>query len=130
MKKINTNLPYSPHLKEIMAEIIAVLKKHDVAAHVLLQEYGFSEYLMTIDPTWSLLRFDQGNIRIRSKLIEDFAGDKNAQYQASINTAGMVRQFADILARDARLFEDIHALLDQNWNITHTPGIYTPDRKQ
>jgi hypothetical protein len=54
MKK-NTQLDYSPELKQAMVEIKAVLKKYDIAAHVLLHEPGFSEYLNAIEPSWSLI---------------------------------------------------------------------------
>jgi hypothetical protein len=130
MKPINTQLPYSPHLKEIMAELIAVLNKYDVAAHVMLQENGFSEYLLSVDPTWSLLRIENNQIRLRSKLVEDFGGDKEAQKHASVCTANMIRQFADVLARDAKVFEELDNYLGQQWDITHTPGEYTNYRKQ
>jgi hypothetical protein len=130
MKKSNTTLNYSPHLKEIMAEIRAILMKHDIASYILLQEPGFSEYAIAIEPTWSVLQLKKNGIHIRSKLADDFGGDKNAQHEANESTASLVRHFADILARDGKLFEDIHSILLAHWEITHTQGVSTPHKPQ
>lgn len=130
MKKPNTALPYSPHLKEVMSEITAILKKHDIAAYVLLQEPGFSEYLMAIEPSWSVLKLTKNRLNVRSKLAEDFAGDKNAQHHANESTASLVRHFADILRRDAALFEHVYSILLEHWEMTHTTGTHTPHKPQ
>ncbi len=130
MSQIKHPIDYSSHLKEVMAEIKAVLKKHDIAAYILLQKPGFSEYLIAIEPTWSILRIEKNGIRIRSKLADDFAGDIDAKHKADESTASLVRHFADILKRDAKLFEDIHSILLEHWKITHTAGTHTPHRPQ
>jgi hypothetical protein len=126
--KENTQLDYSPKLKEAMAEIKAVLKKHDIAAHVLLHEPGYSEYLNAIEPSWSLIRIVDDGIRVRSKLLEDFGGDKEAQHKASEATASLIRHFADVLYRDAEVFESLHAMLIKHWDITYSGGVHTPHR--
>jgi len=129
MTDINTELNYSPKLKEAMAEIKAILKKHDIAGHVVLHEPGFSEYLLAIEPSWSLLRFDKNQIRFRSKL-EDFTGDRDAQHQASENTVSLIKHFVDVLNRDAGIFEDLHKILLKHWKITHSEGVHTGHRPQ
>lgn len=122
--------PYSSKLKEAMAEIKAILTKHDIAGHVLLQEPGFSEYLMAIEPSWSVLRVVNNGIRIRSKLQDDFDGDRAAKLAADQASANLVRHFADLLARDAEIFEQIDELLHKTWASEHGPGTHTPHRPQ
>lgn len=129
MTEINSGLVYSPKLKEAMAEIKAILTKHDIAGHVLLHEPGFSEYLLAVEPSWSVLQLIDGGVRIRSKLV-DFNGDKDAQHKASESTASLIRIFADLLERDSILFEKMHDILMEHWDITHTQGIHTPHRPQ
>jgi hypothetical protein len=127
MTEINSGLNYSPKLKEAMAEIKAIIIKHDIAAHVLLHEPGFSEYLLEIEPCWSILKLEKKGIRIRSKL-EDFAGDRDAQRKASEDTTSLIRHFADLLARDSEIFEQIYKMLLKHWDITHSKGIHTGHR--
>lgn len=122
-------LNYSPTLKEAMAEIKAIIAKHDISGHVILHEPGFSEYFFAIEPSWSLLKIEKNGIRIRSKL-EDFAGNKDAQKKASENTVSLIRHFIDDMVRDTKLFEQIYKMLSKHWDITHSQGIHTPHRPQ
>lgn len=126
---MNTTLNYSPQLKEIMSEIKAVLQKHDVAAYILLHEPGFSEYLISIEPSWSIIRLEKNSVRFRSKLNEDFGGDQDAQLDANTRTANLVCHFSDVLANGAALFGRLEKVLNKTWQIEHSACIHTPDRK-
>jgi len=123
---------YSPKLKEAMAEIKAVLEKHDIAGYVVLYENHLQEFLLKIDPSWSLCFFeekdDKVGIRFRSKLA-DFGGDRAAQKNATEVSTGMLRHFADACLRDARIFEMVLSMLAEHFEITHTGGKLRPDWK-
>jgi len=125
---IDTQLPYSPRLKEIMAEIKALLQPHDIAAYVILHEPGYSEYLHSISPTWSIIRMEEKGLRLRSNLEEDYAGDQQAQKLAHNRTANLVCHFVNILENDANIFKSVKVILDKHWHITSLPGTHTPHR--
>lgn len=126
---MDSSLNYSPKLKEAMAEIKAILTRHDIAGHVLLHEPSFSEFLLAIDPSWSILRIQGNNmIRVRSNLQEDYGGDVEAQHRDAVATANLVRHFADMLARDAGVFERLNAILGKHWQIEHGESVTTKDR--
>ena len=118
-------LNYSIKLKEAMAEIKATLKKYDIAGHVVLHEPGFSEYLIEVSPSWSMLKVEGNAIRFRSKLVEDFGGDRAAQIAANTATTSLIRMLADALIRDTNTFEELYSMLLQHWDITHSEGIHT-----
>jgi len=122
---------YSPKLKEAMAEIKAILTKHDIAGHVLLHEPGFSEYLLAISPSWSLLKQhidgDGVGVQIRSKL-EDFGCDVEAQHRANEATVNLVHHFAKMLMMDAGIFAGLYDKLEDHWDIETGVGVHTPHR--
>lgn len=122
---------FSPKLKEAMAEIRAILRKHDIGAHVILHEPGFSEFLMRIDPTWSVMRYEtqrQLGIRFRA-LLEEFGGDKAAQKKAINDSVNLVVHLRDLLSRDAVLMERLYEMLRERFEITETEAIETPHRE-
>lgn len=119
----------SPKLKEAMAEIKAVLMKHDIAGHILLHEYGFSEFMLYTNTSWSVVHLMENGIRIRSK-IDDFDGDKNAKRRADEASLNMLAHFADLLDRDAAIFRQLSDMLTERWDAEHTPGVITTHRSQ
>lgn len=119
---------YSDKLKLAMAEIKEVLTRHDIAGHVVLYEDHLSEYLLKIDPTWSVLRIEDGGLRFRSQLAE-FGGDESARRKATELTTGMLRHFADLLMRDWMHFEKMLQSLAEHFVIEHTDPSHTPHRE-
>lgn len=118
-------MSYSLNLKTAMFEIVEVLKRHDIAAHIILHEPGYSEYLLHVDPSWSCARIEGDFLRVRS-LGKDYGGDRGRQMAAAADTVNMLAHFADICARDAKLFREIEARLSEDWEIEHGPGTHTP----
>lgn len=116
---------YSPKLREAMSEIIAIIRRQDIAAHVVLYEDHLSEFLLAIDPSWSLAWFEGQGLRLRSK-VKDFGGDRDAQQAALERTVGMLRHFSDLAERDHNLFEGVLAELAKRFDIEHTGGVVTP----
>ncbi|MDQ3562698.1 MAG: hypothetical protein M3436_00685 [Pseudomonadota bacterium] len=121
----NQTANYSPKLREAMSEIIEIIKRHDIAAHVVLYEDHLSEFLLAIDPSWSMAWFEGPGLRIRSKL-EDYGGDRDAQRTALERTVGMLRHFSDLAERDHNLFEAVLADLGRRFDIEHTGGEVAP----
>lgn len=116
---------YSPKLREAMTEIKAIIERYDIAAHVVLYDDHLSEFLLAIDPSWSVACFEgHGGMRFRSKL-EDFGGDREAQKAASERTVGMLRHFADLAERDHDLFEQVLAELSKIIDFDFSGGVIT-----
>ncbi len=60
-------MQYSPKLKMAMEEIKAILGKHDIAGAVILHAPGFSEFLFSPTPSWSVARLEStGFLRIKT----------------------------------------------------------------
>lgn len=119
---------YSPKLKEVMAEIITVLKRHDIAGHVVLYEPGFSEYLWLIDPSWSVMRFEKEGLRFESRLV-DYGGDKARQQREQEASINMIKHFGDVLINGGAMAKEIERQLKKQIDFEHTEGVHTPDYK-
>jgi hypothetical protein len=89
-------MQYSPKLKNAMSEIKQILEKHDIAGLVVLHtegggSQGFAEYLLRIDPSYSVAKFERPDfVRFRAKLKEDFNGNKRLMEHKLAATANML----------------------------------------
>lgn len=121
----------SPRLKEIMAEIKAVLEKHDVAGYVLLHEPGFSEHIIGVTPTWATLRYSENKDGIGLSMRARKEDYKSAaeQQEAIANTVNMVAHMSHVLSGDAKLFAQLRDAVEGNLEVEHTGGIHTPHRE-
>lgn len=108
-------------LKKARAEIEEILRKYDVAAHVVMHRPGWIERFWQIWPSYSILRGDFPAIRIRSKLA-DYSGDAEKQKLDQAHTAGMVSGLAMSMGQDAMQFIDLAAILDKTLGATHRDG--------
>lgn len=82
-------MQFSPKLKKAMEEIKVILKRHDIAAHVVLHTPGFSEYLLEIQPTYSCAKFEgAGIVRFKAKK-EDFGDSAELRDQRIHDTINM-----------------------------------------
>lgn len=124
---------YSPRLKEIMAEIKAVLDKHDIAGYVVLHEPGFSEYLLSIEPTWSAMCLESNShgrvigARVRARR-KDFA-TAEAQRQTIENTLNLLTHLTDVLGMHQAAFAHLRALVESKVDAEYTEGVHTPHRE-
>lgn len=75
-----------------------ILKKHDLAAMVIVMDQSNSAFIRRIDPTWSCAWMEEVEgkdgflVRIRSKLV-DYGGDKERQKAEVEATTGMFISF-------------------------------------
>lgn len=122
-------MQYSPKLKTAMAEIVAVIKKHDVAAHVILHTPGHSEFLNELSPSYSCAKVNGDQMRFRAKK-EDFNGNTAARDNQIRNTANMLKLISDLLLRDAVAYGEISKEFDKIVNSEHGPGGLTSNATQ
>lgn len=71
-------MQYSPKLKVAMAEINAIIEKHDIGGMVILHEPGFAEFKLNLSPSYSAVKTNGDEIRLKSNA-EMFGGDKEKQ---------------------------------------------------
>jgi hypothetical protein len=122
-------MQYSPKLKVAMEEIKEILRKHDIAGLVALHTPGFSEYLMKIDPSYSCAKFDtiegKAGVRIRARLEEDYAGDKEAHEKALTDTSNMFKLLGKSGGVMTLAVLDVSDDLDKQLDVTHFDDDHT-----
>lgn len=127
-----SDTPYDSKLKEAMAEIQAILEKHDIAAHITLVSPTHGEFTYHF-PTWGVITPEEKNdltgFRFRSKR-EDFAS-KQAQLDATEVSVHVLFSLRDVAANTVIMMDAIATELRQHMEIDHVPfADFTPARKQ
>lgn len=107
-------------LKEAMAEIKAVLQKHDIGGAMTLVSETHSEYLFQLEPSWSVIHIQaDGYARFRSKR-SDFK-TRAEQKRCTDSSIHMVHQIRDLNALSFQQMEAMIEMLKQHFDIEHTP---------
>lgn len=120
-------MQYSPKLKTVMAEIKAILEKNDLAGIVILHtEGGLSEYLLKINPSYSVVKFE-GNqkIHFRAKLKEDFNGNKQLMEHKLSNTSNMLNHFSTVGGELVLSVMKVSTQFDKVVDAEHRGGTHT-----
>jgi hypothetical protein len=125
-------MQYSPKLKAAMEEIKAIIRKHDVAAFVVLHEPGFSEYFTEISPSYSCAKFEAGGsaIRIKAKVEEDFGGHVEAQQAALHHTSNMLHLLGLTGGKIAMNLFEVSEQFDKHTGARHDPEVHYPHTDQ
>jgi hypothetical protein len=98
-----------PILKEAMAEIRAILNKHDIGGAVALVSPTHSEFLYHLTPSWSVCYFEApSQLRLRAKRA-DFK-TKAEQKRCVESSAHMVYQLRDL---GAQTYEQMVCIADK-----------------
>jgi hypothetical protein len=120
-------MQYDPKLKIAMEEIKAVIKKHDVAAFVVLHRPGFSEFLNAIDPTYSCAALENGGVRfhVNSK---EMGHEKARQLQE--DTYNMAVHFAKQLCQHAVFYMEFEKMLTKVLDGKKFPGRGSSNEQQ
>jgi hypothetical protein len=105
-------MQYSPKLKTAMEEIKAILKKHDIAALVVLHSPGFIEYVNRLETNYSCAFVSEGEFRVRLKTSE--VGKERAKELAE-GTYNMINMMTDIIAMHAKGYMDFEEMLREHW---------------
>jgi len=118
-------MQYSPKLKKAMEEIKAIVKKHDIAAVVVLHNAeatsvspdgwanteGFCEYLLGISPSYSAAAIiPDGRFAVKGKA-EHYGGDKRKRNKAVGDTANMLQVLAEQTGRLAVQLMEMEEIL-------------------
>lgn len=116
---------YSHKLKAVMAEIVSILERHDIAGIIMLHEPGFSEFLTRVDPSWSIARLEetpQGlGLRLRSKL-EEYGGDRERQQREAEATVNMLVHFVDVLDITQTNLACVLKEIEKHWKVQRNVG--------
>jgi hypothetical protein len=125
-------MQYSPKLKTAMAEIKAILKKHDIGAFVILHTPGFSEYVNEISPSYSCAFFDHSlkdanitGIRFKAKAAE-LPGGEEERNQKIADTDNMLLHFMDGISSHFMMYDQAYKLFEKaTGGHDHTKGDHT-----
>jgi hypothetical protein len=120
---------YDPKLKEAMAEIVGVLKKHDIAGYISLVSPTHSEFCLHPTPSWSAAFWEEeGKLRFRVKQKE--VGRDEAKKLIEL-TCHMIYQMRDLCAQGFHFTENMAKEIEKQIQVDHVPySNFTPDRKQ
>jgi len=110
-------------------EIEAILRKHDICAHVVLAGIGRLEVMMHLEASWSKLYLYEdehgSGLRLRSKKAE-YQGDVKRQKRDLEATVGMVSGMAQTLAPAGLGWLKAAEMFDKATGAEHTPMKYEP----
>ena len=124
-------MQYSPKLKTAMAEIDKILADNDIAGLVVLHDVGFSEYLLKINTSYSVVSIDNGSeeIHFRAKLQEDFNGDHVKMKYNLGATSNMLNLLANRAGTIVVALIETSVMFDAMMGATHTPGMHTSQQE-
>lgn len=116
-------MQYSPKLKMAMEEIKETLRKHDVAALIVLHKPGFGEYYFKVDTTYSCARLDEktGLMRIKAKAAE-LPGGAAQREQLLADTANMFKILCDVGYDTLEMIENVSKVVDKVVDADHDRG--------
>lgn len=121
-----------PILKTAVAEIDAILKKHDIAGVVVLTSKSHVEYLMGIDPTWSCCRCEitpKGKaLRFKAKAA-DYPSNMDRNIAVS-DTLGMLVGLSDVTRNVLEWMDQTVAMVGDKVPFSHRTIYDNPERRQ
>lgn len=129
-------MQYNPKLKKAMTEIKEILDKYDIAGSIVLHTPGHGEHFIKVDPSYSCAFFepiigDEGvNLRIRTRLQEDFNGDAAKRNKSQDDTVNMFDVMSTLLGKHALMSIDMMELLESKFEIISKSGGHTDERTQ
>lgn len=106
-------------LKTAMEEVKTILKKHDIAGHVVLSSGEQCEFLNWIGsdgdgPTWSCLNFIDNGIRLKASASKDH----NERFKLN-STVKMIFSMQGLLTNQIVRFFQITELIESKMDVTH-----------
>ena len=127
-------MKYSPKLKKAMEEIKEIMEKHDIAGAVFLHTPGFGEQHMKVDPSYSCAFWEykpgQEGIRIRTRLQEDYQGDKQKRNDAIRDTVNMFDILSNMMGPYAVATIQMMEQLEQVVNFTSSGSGFSSRNEQ
>lgn len=91
---------FSEKLRTAAAEILEILKKHDIAGVAHLFEPGFNEYVMDIGPSWSCVATNEkGQLNITDPIVHpEFKDIHKKKIADSVNMLANLRLYSGKLS--------------------------------
>jgi hypothetical protein len=113
-----------PVLKEAMAEIMGILKKHDIAGQVTLVSPTHTEFRYRIDPKWACTTVEaQGDgymaVRFRAKKSE--IPDMKERHKIVERTMHMLLSIRDLSGKNFLMFDGLEKQLKPHIDFDHKP---------
>jgi hypothetical protein len=105
---------HDERLKAAMAEILAVIQKHDVAAIVALTVQDQMEYLIHPNASWNCIFLQDGNLRVNSTDLPE-----NEKKEKVENTICSVMAFQHITGVFHEGFTNCAEMLSGHFDISH-----------
>lgn len=121
-------MQYSPKLKTAAEEIKAILKKHDIAASIVLHTPGHSEFVLEITPTYSCAKLNHDNIHFKAKKA-DF-NDELKRQQTISDTANMMSLLSEVTAKNAMMLIQVSEQFDKIVGAEHGGSNFTSHTTQ
>lgn len=106
-----------PKLKEAMAEIKALLMKHDLAGYVFIASPTYSEFMHKLDASWSAITIDKNVFALRAKEAE--LGSKEAVHKKAEQTAHILCALQDLCVQGYGLSGQILDAMKTVYEIEH-----------
>ena len=120
-------MKYSPKLKNAMAEIKAILEKHDIAGAIVLHEPGFGEHLIRLDPSYSSAKLLNA---LKSKNYKPDFKTYTEGIKKIESTVNMFRIMAELSGKTTLHLMDWSDNLEGVYKPTHFNGGYTTHQEQ
>ena len=105
--------------RECMAEIIGVLKKHDMAGAITVVSKERSMFTYHF-PTWTAVELEETSVRLRLKSSE-FENKKAARDCAEL-TAHVIMQMGDCAANAMSVVKHLSEIMRDKWGMEHEGG--------
>lgn len=112
-------------LKKPLAEIKAILDKHDLAGIVVVANRTHTDYVLNITPTWTCARWEGEILRIRA-LRKDFSS-KEEQRKVVAATAGMLMGMIDTHQRIKDSLTSVVMAIGKTVSIEHKSTYEGPE---
>lgn len=122
-------LDYDPKLKEIMPELTALFKKHNIGGYVVLCSGTHAEFKFMFEtPDWSCVILQENGIRFRSKK-EDWPS-KEAQDSATEKSVNMIEAVQTVAGKCFVDCGEVMDILKEHIKMERvTPPTFTPHRE-
>lgn len=112
-------MSHDPKLKEAMAEIRSVCRRHNIAGYIALVSETHSEFGLEVTPTWSAAYWEdknEGRLRFRVKQAE--VGKEKAKRLIEL-TCHMIFQIRDLCAQGFKFADNMTELIQQQVEVEH-----------
>jgi hypothetical protein len=113
-----------PILKEAMAEIMGILKKHDIAGQVTLVSPTHSEFRYRLDPKWACTTIEDhgdGHVSVRFRAKKDEVPDAEERRELVERTLHLLLSIRDLSGKNFLMFDELVKQLKPHIDFDHNP---------